>query len=269
MTYFLTAQQAVIWVVRFLAIYIIIDSAEKLTVSREFKQGGVFYWRAVKQNGYFKKRPAVFLQFADLIFNYPNWIVMIAIRACAGLTLIFTPEHDVLTGIMLLFVFLTGSLMNLRNAPFGAETENRFALMITGALLLQCIMPTPKVTFACLWFIAVQSCLSYVTAGVTKLFNAQWRNGNGILHVFDSPGLVAARKAAYWLNKYKTFARLLTWGTLGIECVFPLALVGPPLLWLFLGWGVLFHAAIAIFIRLGKFFWIWIATYPAIIFVVH
>jgi hypothetical protein len=141
--------------------------------------------------------------------------------------------------------------------------------MIAGALLLQCFVPTPLVTLACLWFIALQSCLSYVTAGATKLFNPEWRNGNGILHIFDSPSLVATEKVAHWLKSHRTFAKLLTWGTLGMECIFPLALVGQPLLWLFLGWGALLHAGIAIFIRLGKFFWIWIATYPAIIFVAH
>lgn len=269
MIYYLTAQQAVAWIIRFLAIYIIIDSAEKLSVHTQFKQGGLFDWETIKQNGYFKNRSAMPLQLVNAIFSYPGWMLLIAIRGWAGLMLIIAPDNSVLTKIMLLAVFITSSLINLRNKPLGAETENRFALMITGALLLRYFVSTPVTTVACLWFIALQSCLSYVTAGAAKLFYADWRNGNGILNVFDSPSLVPTKNVAHWLNKHNKFAKLLTWGTLSIECAFPLALFGQPLLWLFLGWGVLFHAAIAIFIRLGKFFWIWIATYPAIIFVAH
>lgn len=269
MTISITAQQAIIWMLRFLAVYILIDSAEKLSVSREFGSGGLFDWRVMRQNGYFKKRNAVCVQLADLIFNYYSWLGLIIMRGCAGLTLLLAPGYDALAQIMLLIVFVTGSLINLRNAPFGAETENRFALMIAGALLLRGLVPTPLVTHACLWFIALQSCLSYVTAGAAKLLNAEWRNGNGIGHVFDSPGLVVPGKTTYWLRQHNTFGKWLTWGTLGMECFFPLALIGQPFLWLFLVWGVLLHAAIAIFIRLGKFFWIWIAAYPAIIFVAH
>jgi hypothetical protein len=269
MTFFLTAEEAIIWVIRFLSIYIVIDSAEKLAVFQEFKKNGLFHWSTMRQNGFFKKRSVLFLKLADFIFNSHCWIILIAARCCAGLTLFLATNDDLLTKLMLLVVFFTGSLMNLRNTPFGAETENRFALIITGALLLRYFAPTPMVTLACLWFIALQSCVSYFTAGVTKMFNAEWRNGNGIRHVFESPGLVATRKATYWLKEHPSFAKFLTWGTLSMECAFPVALAGWPLVWLFLAWGILFHVGIAIFIRLGKFFWVWIATYPAIIFVAH
>ena len=158
--------------------------------------------------------------------------------------------------------------MNFRNGPLTAETENRLALMIIGALLLRSIAPTAIVTVAVLWFIALQSCFSYLTAGIVKLADKDWRNGMGIFNIVNSSNLAAYKSHAFFLNKHPAAGKFLTWATLGFECTFPLVLIiGKPFFILFLIGGVLFHLAIAVMLRLNKFFWVWIATYPAIIFI--
>jgi hypothetical protein len=48
------------------------------------------------------------------------------------------------------------------------------------------------------------------------------------------------------------------------ECGFPLALLRPELSLVFLGGGLLFHLLIAYQLQLNRFFWAWLATYPAV-----
>ena len=137
-----------------------------------------------------------------------------------------------------------------------------------GALFLQSIVPSKIVTIACLWFIALQACLSYATAGFIKLFNQDWITGNGIFRIVNNPNLLTSPGIAVFLQRHSLTGKVLNYFTIAIECLFPLVLVvGSPFYLVFLIWGVSFHSANAILLRLNNYFWAWIATYPAIIFV--
>lgn len=263
----LTAIEAIEWVIRILGVYVLIDSAEKLYSFREFRNHGLFSWHLLRSNQFFASRPAAIRRWLDRIFVFHNWIFLLLLRGLAGLWLLYMPQNQLITSGSLLIVFIVGSLMNFRHTPYGAETENRFALVLCGALVLRSIAPTELVTVICLWFIALQTCVSYVTAGITKWLNPDWRKGYGVLHVIGSPDLVPLQGIKFFFKRHQRLGKVLAWATIGIECLFPLVLAGPPFLWILLGWGLLFHLSIAIWLRLGKFFWVWAATYPAIIFV--
>lgn len=265
----LTAIQAIEWVTRFLGVYLLIDSAEKLYNFREYRGQGFFSWRLLRTNRFFSSRSGFTRRVLDQVFDFRGWMFLLLLRGLGSLWLLLMPQpdHFITTGCLLV-AFIGCSLMNFRQIPLGPETENRFALVLTGALLLRNIAPTELVTLACLWFIALHACVSYVTAGVTKWIDGDWRKGDGLLHVIHSPALVPLGRIAAFFIRHQWLGKLLAWATIAFECIFPLVLVtGPPFFWVFLGVGILFHLTIAVVLRLGKFFWVWIATYPAIIFI--
>jgi hypothetical protein len=263
----LTAMQAIEWVIRFLAVYILIDSGEKLYNFREFRGDGFFSWQALRTHRFFTTRSSVTRRSLDRLFDFRSWLFLLLLRGLGGVWLLCLPQHPVITPVCLLVLFIVGSLMNFRHTPYGTETENRFALMLCGALLLRSLVPTELLTVISLWFIALQSCLSYMTAGVTKWLNPDWKKGNGIMDVINSSDLVPLERTQLFFGRNPGFGKLLAWATIAFECLFPLALLGSPFVWLFLTGGVLFHLGIAVWLRLGKFFWVWMATYPAIIFI--
>ncbi len=118
-----------------------------------------------------------------------------------------------------------------------------------------------------LWFIALQSCLSYTTAGVAKLFSAQWRGGEAVYRIFNT-GTYGSRSISQFLKDRKGLNLLLCWSVILIETLFPLCLVLPaPYSWAILAWGAIFHLLNAIIMGLNSFFWAFVATYPAILFV--
>ena len=252
----------------FLVIYILIDSFEKISVYKEYLTGGLLNWNLLRKNSFFTSKPESFRNFVDIIFPAGPWMFFITLRIICCLGLLVLPADSPLLVCSYAVLFFIGSLLNLRNLAYGAETENRFSLIIIGALLLRSLLPTDIVTLAALWFIGLQVCLSYLTAGVSKLMNVNWRNGNGFKRVATSYELTPIKKVNVFFEKNSTLSRVINWLVILFECAFPVVtFVGHDMIWWFLIGGIILHAAIAIGLRLGKFFWIWIATYPALIFI--
>lgn len=267
MNFSIEALLATEWVTRLIAFYVVIDTSEKLYKFKEFSDGGLYQWEFLREHAIFSARSAKFKILLDLLFKFRVWLFLLLIRGAAAFYLLFLYASGLINTFCLAVLFAIGSLANLRNAPYGAETENRFSIFIIGTLLLREIAPTEFITEITLWFIALYSCLSYLTAGVVKLINNDWRNGTELLNIVRSPNLVAYRKVAVFFEKHRITARMLAWLSIIIECGFPLVLfIGKPWFILFLLWGISFHFANAVFLRFNKFFWVWTATYPAIFF---
>lgn len=120
----------------------------------------------------------------------------------------------------------------------------------------------------CLGYIAFQCVASYVLAGWCKIRRPPWRSGvavHQLLHrsAYDVP-LVAQKL-------FSTAAPCLVaaWAVMGFELSF-LALpwqhaLAPALIAAGLG----FHLANFAILGLNRFFWIWAATYPALLYVCH
>jgi hypothetical protein len=252
----------------FLVVYILIDSFEKISIYKEYLTGGLLSWNLLRKNSFFTSRSESFRNFIDIIFPARSWIFLIALRILCCIGLFVSPPDSPLLVFSYAILFIIGSLINLRNLAYGAEAENRFSLIIIGALLLRSLLPTDIVTLAVLWFIALQVCLSYLTAGVSKLRSASWRQGNGFQYVVTSYELVPVKKINDFFEEHKGLSLLINWLVIIFECAFPIVLfAGPVVLWIFLVAGIILHSSIAFGFRLGKFFWIWVATYPALIFI--
>ncbi|WP_436496621.1 alpha/beta fold hydrolase [Actinokineospora sp. HUAS TT18] len=124
----------------------------------------------------------------------------------------------------------------------------------------------PALVDSALWFIALQSVLSYTVSGWAKLPSRTWRSGRAL------PGIT--RTLTYGEpNVWKLFerhpkaTRLLAHGVLAMECGFPLVFAArgrvAPLL---LGSAGAFHLANAWVMGLGRFFWSFTSTYPAVLY---
>ncbi|MEM9582909.1 MAG: HTTM domain-containing protein [Pseudomonadota bacterium] len=118
-----------------------------------------------------------------------------------------------------------------------------------------------EVAFA---YLGVQLTLSYVVSGLVKLRNPDWRRGTALSDVFafsaypvseDLRGL-ASRGRLMWAG---------SWAVILFEALFPLALIFPLSLAVALLIGALFHLTNACLFGLNRFFWIWLAAYPSLI----
>jgi hypothetical protein len=153
--------------------------------------------------------------------------------------------------------------IRFRGASNGGS--DALSVVLTSALSLPVLCGrTALIVQAALLYIGAQVTLSYVIAGLVKLRQADWRSGRALCHfVLSSP--LGAPALIGRVVSHAGAARVLAWGAMGFECLFPLAWLSPRLCPLFLLAGACFHAANVGLFGLNRFFWAWIAGYPALL----
>lgn len=116
----------------------------------------------------------------------------------------------------------------------------------------------------CLGYLAMQLVLSYLMSGWVKIANPQWRKGQALRDVFAFSTYPVAENLRHWAD-HPRLLWVMSWAVMGFELLFPLALASRPSLLAALAIAALFHGANACLFGLNRFFWIWLAAYPSIL----
>ena len=114
-----------------------------------------------------------------------------------------------------------------------------------------------------LWLISIQALSSYFLSGTVKLRYAGWRNGRALPALLDG-GLYGPLPDSSPLRR-PAVAIACSWAFIVWEAAFPLAMIDPRVTTLWCGIGVVFHFLVWWFFGLNRFFWAWLATFPALI----
>ena len=159
---------------------------------------------------------------------------------------------------VLLVLLATSYLINLRwRGTYNGGSDVMTFLLLSTLTVGELFGPSPKVLCACLWYIAVQSALSYFVAGWVKIAQPSWRSGKALNQ---------------FLRLHRIKVRLsptMAWAMMLFEAAFPLALLYPALTFPFLAAAFTFHLLNAKLLGLNRFVPAWLATYPAILFASH
>ena len=167
--------------------------------------------------------------------------------------------------ITLLFVSQLTLFVRWRGA-FNGGSDFLTLVALTGQLLgtwLEQIVANEWAWRAGLWYVSLQAVTSYFISGWVKLLRREWRRGEAMT-IFLNAAIYGPLPASHPLRK-PGLAKLGSWAFIGWECVFPLALLHPSLAVLFCGVAALFHFLVFWFFGLNRFFWAWIAAFPAIV----
>lgn len=165
--------------------------------------------------------------------------------ACLALTL-----H----GILLLHRF---------DGPYNGGSD-RISLLTLLCLSAAHFAPTAALQELALAYLGAQLVLSYFISGWVKVWNRDWLSGRALQDVF----LFSAYPVSAQLRGFSKRPRLLAWMSwlvIGFELLFPLSLFHPVALAAFLLVAATFHLANACLFGLNRFFWAWIAAYPALL----
>lgn len=168
------------------------------------------------------------------------------------------------TGLVVPVLWLLGVVQLARfNGPVNGGSD-KMAMLILFCLSLAHLAPDRFWAEMALSYLAVQLVLSYVVSGWVKLRNPAWRLGGALEDVFavsaypTSDGMRA-------LSDRRAVMRVASWAVIGFECLFPLALLHPLALAGMLCVTAGFHLANAVCFGLNRFFWVWIAAYPSVL----
>lgn len=174
-------------------------------------------------------------------------------------TLFFVPESAFVLMIVyfIRYVFYRG--------PFnGGSDAMTHILLLT--LSVGVLFSTQSVLFrAALLYLGLQTILSYFVAGVVKLRSPAWWKGLSLKFILvNSPYPIPSRVKKLFVEG--PWSVIFSWGILIFEVAFPTVLLSFPAALVFLSVAFFFHLANAFVLGLNRFFWAWIAAFPAIFY---
>ena len=162
-----------------------------------------------------------------------------------------------------LLLLLGLEILHRFQGPYNGGAD-RMSLLILCCLCLVNFSPSKHWQEVAFGYLALQLVLSYFISGLVKVVNPDWRNGRALCDVF----LFSAYPASESLRKWSKYPRLLffmSWGVMLFELLFPLSLLTSTSLGIALIIASIFHFINACLFGLNRFFWIWIAAYPSIL----
>jgi hypothetical protein len=253
-----TGTQLLLVTERLSALALLLQSLEWLQVRAVFADNGV--WRYALLAPEQRALPPVISLLCRVSLPYTRFVTLLWLRCAAALVVLFLGESRVWP-----FLFVSQMLVCVRFRGASNGGSDTLSVVLASALSVPALFGRTSLAIqAALFYIGVQVTLSYVIAGLAKLRQADWRSGRALEHfVLTSP--YGAPRLLGQLLARRGLARTLAWSVMLFECLFPLAWLDPRLCLAWLACGIVFHAVNVLALGLNRFFWAWLAGYPALL----
>lgn len=261
-----------LWCALPLAVGVSIDCLEVLADHAQLDEGGLYGYSLMATG-----RPSLLsgslAALSAAMFRYPNvlGLVMAQLGAAAVLAAAAIVRSGGLilpAGLAVLLILGARLLLYLRNQVGWDGSDHMIQVVCTG-LGVACLIPGRAAQTIALDYIAAQLLLSYAVAGVAKAVSPAWRSGRAITGIMSTVDFGTPRVGAY-LRDNPTLARAVCWSVIVFECGAAVAIVaGTPGAIVIIVGGLLFHISAAVLMGLNKFFWVFAATYPALLLLAH
>ena len=242
----------------------VVTTLEYLWMRSEFGDGGVYAWSVLRLAR--PRRHPTIERLRDALFGPAGTVALLGLRLLLSVTLVLFASVAWLATIAVVALAAILLAFNVR-LPWGMEAADDVAVHTTlglAAYALAHVFDAPSVG---LYYIAAYAGLVYVSAGVTKLSDADWRSGVALgwvvnLQAFGAPWAVAL------LAPRPRLRQVLSWSVMLAEAGAPLAVLLPADgIALALVAGLAFHVTNAACMGLNTFVWSFLATYPAVLLV--
>jgi hypothetical protein len=238
---------------------LMLQTAELILFRELVSDQGVWRWETLRNE--FNALPKTLRACFELVFCYPGFLSLLTFQLFASILILFFSSP-----ILFIPLFISAFLISIRFRGTFNGGSDYMTLMLLMSLSVASLFKEPSLMLtACLWYIAIQSCLSYFISGIVKLKNGHWRRGEALLTFlttsnYQTPALL---KKAF---KSKRFSVASSWGVILFECSFPVALLNHGFCVAYIGIAFAFHLANFYIFGLNRFLFIWTATYPALLF---
>ncbi|ALL12043.1 HTTM domain-containing protein [Caulobacter henricii] len=147
--------------------------------------------------------------------------------------------------------------------PYNGGSD-RMGLLALWCLVLSRVMPGQALQELVFAYLGLQLMLSYFISGWVKVVNPDWRNGRALADVFRFSAYPVSEDLRRWAGRPQLL-QVMAWGVMLFELTFPLTLLSRESLIVGLVVAATFHLANAWLFGLNRFFWTWLAVYPAIL----
>lgn len=181
--------------------------------------------------------------------------------------------RGVLCALVLAGVLVPWALLGLATAafflllrfqgPYNGGSD-RMGILILFSLVGVHFLPEQNWKEIAFGYLAIQLVLSYFISGWVKIVNRDWRQGQALRDVFLFSAYPVGENIRAWADRPRLLV-LMSWSVMLFELLFPLSLVSEITFLIGLAVAAIFHLANACLFGLNRFFWVWLAAYPSII----
>ncbi len=154
-------------------------------------------------------------------------------------------------------------LLQRFQGPYNGGSD-RMGFLILCCLCLALFLPGVRGREMAMGYLALQCVLSYFIAGWVKIANPEWRNGRALRDVFQFSAYPVSESFRAWADRPRTMC-VASWMVMLFELSFPLCLISQPAMFFALAVAAGFHLVNACLFGLNRFFWIWLAAYPSLV----
>src|ERR1017187_5040429 len=249
---------------RLSAITQLTSSMEYLARERDRVTGGLNDWAVMRQAH--AGKPGWAVRTLDVIASRQVTTALHGARVAAAATLLLGPSARKPRLVANLVLAATSVALYPRHS-YGTDGSDHVVLLVQSATAIaRAGERHPETVDCCLWFIALQSVLSYSASGWGKLAGPAWRSGQAL------PGILRTESYGHrrmWqaLQQHPRAAPVLGGGGVGMGYLFPLVFVGRGRMSrIFVAWAAAFHLANGRVMGLGRFVWSFISMHPAVLY---
>lgn len=186
-------------------------------------------------------------------------LLFLARIALCGLVLTGVASPWPLAGLALLSL----AILHRYQGPYNGGSD-RMGLLALWCLTAARLAPELQWKELAFGYLGLQLMLSYFISGWVKVVNPDWRSGRALRDVFQFSAYPVSEDLRRWADRPSVLSAM-SWAVMGFELVFPLTLLTQPSLVVGLAVAGTFHLANACLFGLNRFFWTWLAVYPAIL----
>jgi hypothetical protein len=254
----LDAATALDWMTRLVCVPLILGGLEQLWLRREFGRGGLLDWHLTSMRPVTRPLDRLLRSPRIRMILTPRGTVALGLALAAGaLALMCFPRMPLLA----ILVVLAHTAIGKRHHQ-SVEGSDDMIMVLLGVTVLRGLSPDLLVQQFAVGFVAAQLCVSYLTAGLSKMQGREWWSGAAMPRTM-STDYFGHRPTAVILWRFRAAAIGLSWAIFLWEATFLVSIVAPrPIALVALLIGLGFHVGCAITMHLGAFVWAFGAAYP-------
>ncbi len=255
---FLSSSDALHFAVRSCCVTRFILLIELAVVAKEMRPGGIFNWDVLSLVDHSRNSKIRF--YLAQTFGriaHKTFVIMLFLEASIVVAAFTWPSNAAL--VLAAAAFL---LIHLKRHYLSFNGSDQMVFVVLVAVFIGSIGHAARAATA---FLAAEVSISYLVAGVYKVWSPYWKHGTALKLIVQTQ-MFGNQTVARLLNNYGWLTVVSQSTVVFWECSFFIALVAPPrAVMVILGAGVIFHAACAWMMGLNTFPWAFWASYPAII----
>jgi hypothetical protein len=257
----LTLAEAVRWLCALTALCLVVQCAESLRMIGGPTSLQPWPWRIQRDD--LRTSPYWLRACFDFLFAPKIHRAHVALHGVTALSLFVMVPPPIVAAVLL----LSQVVIQIRwRGAFNGGADFMTLVLLMGIALGAIATPWVGESLAWqagLWLISIQTLSSYFLSGTVKLRYEGWRNGRALPALLS--GALYGPLPAGSPFRRRAVAVIASWAFIIWEASFPLAMVHPAVTTAWCAIGVVFHFLVFWFFGLNRFFWAWIAAYPALI----